>query len=69
VGRFAPVEFVANLLSAVLPILDHFNITAAVATGVAVPYPYLGWALVYSLLYGVIALLLALLLFEDRDLA
>ena len=69
VGKFAPVQFVAELLSAVLPILDHFNITAAVATGAAVPYHYLGWALVYSLLYGVIALLLALLLFEDRDLA
>lgn len=69
VGRFAPVQFVAELLSAVLPILDHFNITAAVATGATVPYHYLGWALVYSFLYGVIALLLALLLFEDRDLA
>jgi ABC-type transport system involved in multi-copper enzyme maturation permease subunit len=69
VGRFAPVQFVAELLSAVLPILDHFNITAAVATGTTVPYHYLGWALVYSFLYGVIALLLALLLFEDRDLA
>jgi ABC-type transport system involved in multi-copper enzyme maturation permease subunit len=69
VGRFAPVQFVAELSSAILPILDHFNITTAVATGVSVPYHYLGWALVYSLLYGAIALLLALLLFEDRDLA
>lgn len=69
VGKFPPVQFVAELLSAVLPILDHFNITAAVATGATVPYHYLGWALVYSFLYGVIALLLALLLFEDRDLA
>ncbi|MGE0758727.1 MAG: ABC transporter permease, partial [Pirellulaceae bacterium] len=38
IGKFAPVQFVAELLSAVLPILDHFNITAAVATGVTVPY-------------------------------
>jgi ABC-type transport system involved in multi-copper enzyme maturation permease subunit len=69
VGKFAPVRFVAELLSTVLPILDHFNIQAAVSTGATVPYDYLGWTLLYSLLYGVMALLLALVLFEDRDLA
>lgn len=69
VGKFAPVRFVAELLSTVLPILDHFNIQAAVSTGATVPYDYLGWTLLYSFLYGVMALLLALLLFEDRDLA
>jgi hypothetical protein len=63
------VRFVAELLSTVLPILDHFNIQAAVSTGATVPYDYLGWTLLYSLLYGVMALLLALVLFEDRDLA
>jgi ABC-type transport system involved in multi-copper enzyme maturation permease subunit len=68
-GQFEAVEFVANLLATVLPILDHFNIQAAVAAGVGVPPDYLGWSLVYCLIYGMIALLLALLLFEDRDLA
>ncbi len=66
---FEPVQFVANFLATVLPILDHFNIQAAVAAGIGVPYDYLGWALIYCLIYGVIALLLALALFEDRDLA
>jgi ABC-type transport system involved in multi-copper enzyme maturation permease subunit len=69
VGKFPPVRFVAELLSTVLPILDHFNIQAAVSTGATVPYDYLGWTLLYSMLYGVMALLLALVLFEDRDLA
>jgi ABC-type transport system involved in multi-copper enzyme maturation permease subunit len=69
VGEFEAVEFVANLLATVLPILDHFNIQAAIAAGVGVPYHYLGWSLVYCLIYGMIALLLALVLFEDRDLA
>lgn len=69
VSKFAPVRFVAELLSTVLPILDHFNIQAAVSTGATVPYDYLGWTLLYSMLYGVMALLLALVLFEDRDLA
>jgi ABC-type transport system involved in multi-copper enzyme maturation permease subunit len=66
---FEPVQFVAQFLATVLPNLDHFNIQAAVAAGIGVPYDYLGWTLVYSLIYGVIALLLALALFEDRDLA
>ena len=68
-GDFAPVEFVATLLAAALPVLDHFNIQAAIAAGINVPPDYLGWAFLYCLIYGVIALLLALVLFEDRDLA
>lgn len=68
-SKFPPVRFVAELLSTVLPILDHFNIQAAISTGATVPYDYLGWTLLYSMLYGVMALLLALVLFEDRDLA
>lgn len=69
-GRaFEAVVFVAQLLSTVFPVLDHFSIEAAVAAGVPVPYTYLGWALLYTLVYGMIALLLALVLFEDRDLA
>jgi ABC-type transport system involved in multi-copper enzyme maturation permease subunit len=69
VGMFEAVRFVAELTATVLPNLEHFNIQAAVAAGVAVPGNYLAWALLYSLIYGVIALLLALVLFEDRDLA
>ena len=69
VGDFAPVEFIATLLAAALPVLDHFNIQAAIAAGIEVPPNYLGWSLVYCLIYGMIALLLALVLFEDRDLA
>ena len=53
----------------VFPNLDHFNIQAAVAAGVAVPSAYLAWAFVYCLIYTVIAILLALVMFEDRDLA
>jgi ABC-type transport system involved in multi-copper enzyme maturation permease subunit len=69
VEMFEPVRFVAELVATILPVLDHFNIQAAVAAGVGVPHDYLGWALLYCLIYGVIALLLALVLFEDRDLA
>ena len=42
---------------------------AAVATGAIVPYDYLGLALCYCLAYCAAAILLAFLLFEDRDLA
>lgn len=69
VNMFEAVRFVAELVATVLPNLEHFNIQAAVAAGVAVPGNYLAWALLYSLIYGFIALLLALVLFEDRDLA
>ena len=69
VGQFQIVSFVANLLATVLPMLDHFNIYDAISTGKTVPAEYLWWTGGYCLLYCTIAMLVALLLFEDRDLA
>ena len=68
-SQFENVEFVARFIATVLPVLDHFNIQAAVAAGVGVSYTYLMWATIYCFLYCTIAMLLALILFEDRDLA
>jgi hypothetical protein len=50
-------------------VLDHFTIEAAVIGGAAVPWVYLGWAALYAALYSALALLVALILFQDRDLA
>ncbi|MEM9184934.1 MAG: ABC transporter permease [Planctomycetota bacterium] len=69
VGELPFVQFFAKLFAVILPELDHFNIQAAVAAGQAVPFTYLAWAGLYCLAYCTFALLLALILFEDRDLA
>jgi hypothetical protein len=69
VGKFEIVRFVGMFLATVLPVLDHFNIQAAVAAGADVPTAYLGLALLYCTLYSTIAMLAALAMFEDRDLA
>ncbi len=66
---FAVVRFFAQLLSAVFPNLDMFSIEAAISTGAPVPWAYLGWSLIYCVLFSLIATLLALLFFEDRDVA
>jgi ABC-type transport system involved in multi-copper enzyme maturation permease subunit len=63
------VRFVGRLLSVVLPVLDHFEIEGAIAGASSVPMAYLGWALLYSALYSIAAIMLALIFFEDRDLA
>ncbi|MCI0491395.1 MAG: ABC transporter permease [Planctomycetes bacterium] len=68
-GQMEYVAFIGRLIALVLPVLDHFNIQAAVAGGVPVPMNYLGWAVLYCVLYSTVAMLLALILFEDRDLA
>ena len=68
-GQIEQVGFIAGLLAAVLPVLEHFNIYTAIATGEHVPLAYLGLAGIYCLLYSGLAMLVALLLFEDRDLA
>ena len=64
-----PVIFLAKMSATVLPVLDHFSTEASFATGLPVPVDYLLWALVYCTLYSSVAMLLALTLFEDRDLA
>jgi ABC-type transport system involved in multi-copper enzyme maturation permease subunit len=69
VGQIEFVRFVANLLAAILPVLDHFNISAGIAAGQSVPADYLAWAALYCIAYSAVAMLVALLLFEDRDLA
>ena len=69
VGQNEFVAFFGQLIALVLPVLDHFNIQAAVAGGKHVPPDYLAWALLYCVLYSTVAMLLALILFEDRDLA
>ena len=65
---FAIVEFFGKLIATVFPNLDHFNIQAAISAGVDVPFAYLGWAFCYCAIYSLIAMLLALVMFEDRDL-
>jgi ABC-type transport system involved in multi-copper enzyme maturation permease subunit len=68
-GQNEFVAFFGQLIALILPVLDHFNIQAAVAGGVPVPPVYLAWAGLYCVLYSAVAMLLALILFEDRDLA
>ncbi|MFZ4636646.1 MAG: ABC transporter permease, partial [Pirellulales bacterium] len=67
--KFAIVRFVGKLIATLLPVLDHFTIEAAVVGGMPVPWVYLGWAALYAALYSTLAILVALVLFQDRDLA
>jgi ABC-type transport system involved in multi-copper enzyme maturation permease subunit len=66
---FGIVRFFAQLIATIFPNLELFNIQAAISAGVDVPFVYLGWAFTYCAVYSIIAMLLALIMFEDRDLA
>lgn len=67
--QFPLVSFAGWLLAAVLPGLEHFNMETGISTGQSVPVAYLAVAALYCALYSLAALLLALLMFEERDLA
>lgn len=69
VGKFEIVRFMAQLITTFLPVLDHFNLHPAIAAGKEVPLAYLGWTLLYALVYSAVAMVVALLLFDNRDLA
>jgi len=68
-GRFEILLFVSQLIATIVPVLENFDVETAIATGQPVSLSYLGLAFVYCLLLSSVSLLLALLLFEDRDLA
>ncbi len=67
------VGFLAQLFDAVLPALEFFNMGPAIVRDSPIELgafsAYVGTVFVYSLIYAAIALLLGLILFEDRDLA
>ncbi len=69
VGGIEQVAFVGRLISIIFPVLDHFDASTAIMTSTVVPFNYLAWTALYTLLYGTIMLLLSLVLFQDRDLA
>ncbi len=69
VGSIELVAFFGRLISIIFPVLDHFDASTAIMTSTVVPFNYLAWTALYTLLYGTIMLLLSLLLFQDRDLA
>ena len=62
------VTFIARLIATALPSLEVFNVTAAVATETQVLPSYLGVSLLYGIAYTAAVILLAFILFEDRDL-
>ena len=63
------VTFIGDCASAFLPVLYHFSMESPIAMKMYLPWSYVFWAGIYALLYCLMALLLSLLLFEDRDLA
>ncbi|HVJ85510.1 MAG TPA: ABC transporter permease subunit [Caulifigura sp.] len=63
------VQFFANLIATLLPALDNLNMSPAISTGKAIPLHYVGLNAAYTVAYVAAAILVAFLLFEDRDLA
>lgn len=68
-GEFEPVVVFGQLVATVLPVLDHYDIQAAISRNNIVPFDYQIEMLVYTALYSTVAMLLSLVFFEDRDLA
>ncbi|APZ90432.1 ABC transporter permease [Fuerstiella marisgermanici] len=63
------VTFVARLIATILPSLHSFDIYGVLARGGSVPPTYLGVSLLYGAAYAAATILVAFILFEDRDLA
>jgi ABC-type transport system involved in multi-copper enzyme maturation permease subunit len=69
VGQIPLVRFMGQLLAIVLPGLEYYSSETAITAEKVIPLAYLGATGIYSAIYITIAMLAALLMFEDRDLA
>ncbi len=69
VGESELVGFVAKLIAVVVPNLNAFNVQSAVDAGSSIPLLYLAAAFNYLFFFVVAVWMVAMLLFEDRDLA
>ncbi len=69
IGQFEIVQFMSQLLATVLPVLEHFDVEAAITSETPIPWSYVGWAALYGMIYCLFAMLGAFAAFEDRDLA
>lgn len=67
------VAFIAQLLNALFPALEYFDMGPAIIRDSVVPMwdfsSYVASVFGYAVLYSIIGLILGLILFEDRDLA
>jgi ABC-type Na+ efflux pump permease subunit len=70
-GDIPLVKFVAELFGLLLPSLNVFKIESSLASGlVSVPWDgYIFHVFVHALIYCTVAMLIGLILFEDRDVA
>lgn len=68
-GNNELVGFVGKLIAVVVPNLNVFNVQSAVDVGNPIPTIYLCGAFNYLVCFAIAAWMLAMLLFEDRDLA
>ncbi|MDR0391499.1 MAG: ABC transporter permease subunit [Planctomycetaceae bacterium] len=69
VGQIAMVAFVADVASAILPSLGHFNSDTSIVLDQSWSWNYVRLSAIYVVLYCCLALVISLLLFENRDLA
>jgi hypothetical protein len=68
-GNNELVGFVGKLIAVVVPNLNVFNVQSAVDAGNPIPIIYLAGAFNYLVCFAIAVWMLAMLLFEDRDLA
>src|SRR5262249_36556171 len=72
-GAAVLVKFMARLFDTFFPALEFFNLGPAIIRDMPLDVPsfarYVGSICVYAVLYAAMAMLLGLILFEDRDLA
>ena len=68
-GKYVIVDFITNVMAAILPVLGHFSIESSIGANQTLPWVYIGASSLYCVLYCCAAMVVALFMFEDRDLA
>ena len=61
-------SFVCKFFYTIIPNWQFFWMADAVSSGIAIPPNYIVWAFVYTLLYTVFLMIVAVILFKNKEL-
>jgi len=68
-SAYGLVTWMGQFFATIFPVLDYFAVYPAIATEDPIPLNYMFGCAAYAILYSSVAMLISLLMFEDRDLA
>jgi ABC-type transport system involved in multi-copper enzyme maturation permease subunit len=68
IGKYIASSFLCKILYAIVPNWQYFWMADSISNGIAIPLEYIIWAFVYTMLYISVCVIIATVLFKNKEL-